>query len=77
MSLRGISSHTETFMTDLSKEPIEKLHQIAHLLMPNTAMHIAVNREIERRKKSKILMNIIISSVMLILCVLTLIAVMG
>jgi hypothetical protein len=60
-------------MTDLYKEPLEKLHQIVRLLMPNTPMHIAVMREIEQRNKHGILVHRIINSVISILCALTLI----
>jgi hypothetical protein len=59
-------------MTDLSKEPIKKLHQFVHLLMPNAAMHIATIQEIERRNKRRKLKDRIINSVIPILCVLTL-----
>jgi hypothetical protein len=54
-------------MTDLAKEPIEKLNQFVCLLMPNTPMHTALIQEIERRKRHRDRVTKIINGVALIL----------
>jgi len=60
-------------MTDLSKEPVDALHQIVRLVLPNTPMHRAASREIDRRTKKRKRAKAIMNCAMLILCVLTLI----
>jgi hypothetical protein len=61
-------------MTDLSKEPVDALHQIVRLVLPNTPMHLAASREIDRRTKKRLRAKAIMNSAILILGVLTLIA---
>jgi len=60
-------------MSDLAKEPIEKLLQFVHLLMPNTPMHTAIMQEIERRNKQRMLKRKIIKRSLPILFAVTLI----
>jgi hypothetical protein len=60
--------------TDLSKEPVDVLHQIVRLVLPNTPMHRAASREIDRRTKKRMRAKAIANSSILILGTLTLIA---